>query len=739
MFHRTLNVYDGKRMKEPIDPYSLIIDNQLDLLRPSLKDVIPLDDPYSYAGTTSRLDMASLHRAFFRSGILQIVSPRSRPDAFMTQQSMENPEGADPGVVEIKVTKVGLLWRKELKRKKTRSPWQEWGAMLTGSQLYFFRNIAWVKSLMHQHEQHHKHGSGTPVIFKPPLEQFKPDAQVSTVDAVALLDKGYKKHKNAFAFLRHGGIKEYFIADSEPEMNDWLAKLNYAATFRTAGVRMRGVVGEQRARGIRRIESISGGSSNSHSVQTPTGEVNIVRGGVDMKLAAEIAAARRGVIEQRIFDFEDRIATANRELQTNLRAGRHLMILAPIQPRTREQVVMAAANLAAKLQWVRMEMWKLRCHRDILALDMDEERKALRDSPANKDFTPTSQGVRVSPARSASASPVAEAASAPMKHSVVSSVPSEELSPVVTHSSHVPSHKSVPSADYTGSQFERRGRESVSSAVRSPSASSRRLRSEPGAVARETTRDDRSIRTCRSRRSSSLARSQSSLAISLDHEAPVEDEKDTTTTTPNKEKKPKGKDKDSRNIRRSLHRTLRESSQGLGHHRRGKSNDHGDTLSPDLKKGSSTDEGLARSAGSFTVHGKKASVITFGSEWQNMSPEDRLKRHRSIQAESSDLYHNGETESVHSVPGSSRRENQPAAAATASVKHEGDDDTVGPSEKSSHVAGLPSFSHQGSNGNSKEEQQQLAGVPESGVDERLLEKLHGVAKEKKGQEMERCG
>jgi hypothetical protein len=717
MFHRTLNVYDGKRMKEPIDPYSLIIDNQLDLLRPSLKDVIPLDDPYTYAGTASRLDMTSLHRAFFRSGILQIVSPRSRPDAFMTQQSMENPEGADPGVVEIKVTKVGLLWRKEVKRKKTRSPWQEWGAMLTGSQLYFFRNIAWVKSLMHQHEQHHKHGSGTPVIFKPPLEQFKPDAQISTDDAVALLDKDYKKHKNAFAFLRHGGIKEYFIADSEPEMNDWLAKLNYAATFRTAGVRMRGVVGEQRARGMRRIESISGGSSPSHSVQTPTGEVNIVRGGVDMKLAAEIAAARRGVIEQRIFDSEDRIATANRELQAHLRTGRHLMILAPIQPRTREQVVMAAANLAAKLQWVRMEMWKLRCHRDILALDMDEERKALRDSPVNKDFTPTtSQGVRVSPTHSAPASPVAEAASAlptPMKHSVVSSVPNEELSPVATHSPHV-----VPSADHNGPQFERRGRESVSSTVCSPSA-----------VARETNRDDHSIRTSRSRRSSSLARSQSSLAISLDHEASVEDEKD--TTTPNKEKKPKSKDKDSRNIRRSLHRTLRD--QGLSH-RRGKSNDHGDTLSPDLKKGSSTDEGLARSAGSFTVHGKKASVITFGSEWQSMSPEDRLKRHRSIQADSSDLNHNGETESLHSVRSSSRRDNQPAAAAP--VKHEGDD-TVGPCEKALHMAGLPSFSRQGSHSNSKDDQQ-LAEVPESGVGEKLLEKLHGVVKEK-GQEMEKSG
>lgn len=34
---------------------------------------------------------------------------------------------------------------------------------------------------------------------------------------------------------------------------------------------------------------------------------------------------------------------------------------------------------------------------------------------------------------------------------------------------------------------------------------------------------------------------------------------------------------------------------------------------------------LPRKAPSFTVHGKKASIVTFGSEWQNMPPEERLK------------------------------------------------------------------------------------------------------------------
>ena len=58
----------------------------------------------------------------------------------MTEKTATNPEEAHPGIVDIKITKVGLLWRKDAKKKKTRSPWQEWGAILTGAQLYFFRN-----------------------------------------------------------------------------------------------------------------------------------------------------------------------------------------------------------------------------------------------------------------------------------------------------------------------------------------------------------------------------------------------------------------------------------------------------------------------------------------------------------------------------------------------------------------------------------------------------------------------
>jgi hypothetical protein len=76
--------------------------------------------------------------------------------------------------------------------------------------------------------------------------------------------------------------------------------------------------------------------------------------------------------------------------------------------------------------------------------------------------------------------------------------------------------------------------------------------------------------------------------------------------------------------RRSLHRTLRESSHRRGHKGR-------DSSSTILSEDTQDSEGLTRDKGSFTVHGKKASVIQFGGDWHNSTAEERLKRKKELQ------------------------------------------------------------------------------------------------------------
>lgn len=647
----------GKPSREPVDPYTLILDNRLDSLRPSLKDVMILDDHYTYLGTAPSLNLANLNKTFFKSGILQIVSSRSRPEAFMSPETMANPAEAHPGVVDIKITKVGILWRKDMKKKKARSPWQEWGAILTGAQLYFFRNTTWIKSLMHQHDSHHKHGlPGSPVIFKPPLEQFKPDVLMSTEDAVALLDTNYKKHKHALVFVRHGGFEETFLADNEAEMNDWLAKLNYASAFRTAGVRMRGLIGGssdgQRTRAMRRLNS----GNSAQSVHTTHSEASNQDSKADAELAQQIQAARRQIMAQKIMEADAKLNEASKQLDMQLRNARHLQILAPIQIKTREQIVLAAGGMAAKIKWMRMEYWRTRCHRDILAMDLEEDIKSSNDRRSGNESVLVSIPPAPSPVRHGSTkiestesyqttprtTPQAESAVRPATQPLpVKPFSMDDVFESIRPSPLGSNHKSKRSWELPPLSFQ-----PANSSVKSESSVAR---AQPRPSSRSVTDtakapDPSSICTNLVTPTQSMSENQQEALQDVglvEPESPPAKRPNTSDGDTIREK-PKSSETDYNEgrsrVRRSLHRTLRD-SHPPSHHRSKKGKDSaGSVVLTEDNSALTESEGLARGTGSFTVHGKKASVITFGgSELQNMSPEERLRLRKQMQNDDSKL------------------------------------------------------------------------------------------------------
>lgn len=621
--------------KEPVDPYTLILDSKLDTLRPNLKDVMHLDEHYSYLGTAPCLNLQNLQKTFFKTGVLQIVSARSRPDAFMSEKTVTNPEEAQAGIVDIKITKVGLLWRKDAKKKKTRSPWQEWGAILTGAQLYFFRNTAWIKSLMHQHETHIKQGhDGTPVIFKPPLEQFKPDALMSTDDAVALVDSTYKKHKHAFVFVRHGGFEETFLADNEDEMNDWLAKLNYAAAFRTAGVRMRGVVGGnyegQRNRGIRRLESAN---DSTKFIQTPSGEVSIVSGKIDNKMQDDILAARRQIMLQKVVEAEEKLTVAVKQLDSQLRNARHLQILAPVQQKTRDQVLSAAARMAAQLKWGRMEIWRLKCHRDILILDLDEEKNMEGDFAQKAD----SNGDTPMSARSALNRLQSKASSLAPQGTPKSPTLDSMTRPSTSGPSLSPSAEKENTMDDIFQAAPNSMHKAQASWELPPLAINEPATRKPSVSS--VVPPSPSLATMPSRSSLNQAPTLSSKPSDpnldaaeqsvLEQAGLVDSDMASEEREPSADKDKFGKGK----IRRSIHQTLREAHVPTHHRsRRGRDSNSSAGMSDE----GTTDDILSRGSGSFVVHGKKASVITFGTELQSMSPEERLRLRKQPHKEDSE-------------------------------------------------------------------------------------------------------
>ena len=665
-----------KNAKEPLDPYALMFENKLDILRPPIKDVMNLDDPFSYLGSAPSLNKSLLKAS--KIGILQIESARSRPDAFMSPSGIDNPEEASAGIVELPVEKVGVLWRKDPKKKTARSPWQEWGAILCSAGLYFFKNAGWVKSLIHQYENHLRHGhQGTPVRFKPVIPEFKWNYMLPTDHGVALQDANYRRHKNAFVFLRPSGSEEVFLADSEAEMNDWLAKLNYQAAFKSAGVRQRGIIGGnydgQRQRALRRLESNTS-ASTMQTIQTPTGEVTIQSGKIDPQLAQEISVARQEIIRAKIIEGEDKLADIIKQIDSQLRDARHLLILAPIQPKTREQLVHAAGRMAAKLKWMRIELWRMKCHRDILAMDLEEERKETQRRQARIDKVsekappsitsdsststakPLSNGIERLNSNTSSGPSSSRNHPSPVPNNRPETKMSNRFSMLTDPDNEIfstpaASPRFVPETELSNEPLSIKAppanRTSLLSSNRSPVVAPYNITDEPlesptFSEYRTPMLDDEAAERHRSAMGLSAGSTDGTspqpqpirpdTASDSEHEA---DAAPALTGSPGSSRT---------KVRRSLQRTLRE---GSGHHQRdpgslirrtsrqGQHKARGDSTSSAMFedwerdwRDETNNEGeglLRREKGSFTVHGKKASVITFGSEWSNMNAEERLK------------------------------------------------------------------------------------------------------------------
>jgi hypothetical protein len=638
--------------REPVDPYTLIMDGKLDSLRPSLKDVMNLEDTYRCHGTTGSPDINSLHQAFSKTAILQIVSARSRPDAFMPA-SIQNPAESNPGLVDIKVAKVGLLWRKDPRKKRARSPWQEWGALLTFSQLYFFRDVNWIKSLMSQYESHQEEGRRRAVVFKPPLTEFKPDGIMSTDDAVALVDSGYKKHKHAFLFVRHHALEEVFLANSEDDMNDWLAKINYAAAFRSTGVRTKGMIATnydaQRNRMSRKASVTSYNSRRSADREPPSPNP-------DTDVAEELVTARKELMRQKIRETNEKLFVSQRQLDDLLMNARHLQVLTPVTSRAREQVIMAAGRMAAKLKWVRQDIWRNKCYREVLLQDLgteDEEAKLLADQKSlhlqipTRNTSTSEPGALPQPPANAVQSP-SQATSPQLpsdEYASVHRVPSSQIAASDIRRPSIP--VSVTSSDLTGRAGRRLSTDMGKDRAKSYSPGpANRLEREPSVLSAGSKIDVASLGSHASKLTSPISMDDGEERILREagllevnsspratrqsvtaHETDGEHRRDSAESRPGEQMS---------RIRRSLHRTLRDSHHGQqGHNARGKK--QRDSMSsevvPEDEQDAKEGEGLSRKAPQFTVHGKKASIVTFGSEWQNMTPEERLRQRKPTPSE----------------------------------------------------------------------------------------------------------
>ncbi|ORY63679.1 hypothetical protein BCR35DRAFT_187937 [Leucosporidium creatinivorum] len=257
--------------KSKIDPYHLIAMGTIRNLRLDIESTIPLRSPFSFTGTTSFFNATTLHQLFAHAPVLQITSrPRSKSSA--SPPTINTAEGAPlaptmsnmtfvpppkekvPTLSSLKITKIGLLSRKEDLaeggKKAASRKWKGWSVVLTGSQLLFFKDPNWADALQQTLDAaaaSQPRPDDNHVLVFSIQTPFKPDAVLSLANSAAIYDATYAKYSNVFRLVAPAGRQYLFQAQTPSDLNSWLHAINYAASFKSANLRMRGLAPKPRS------------------------------------------------------------------------------------------------------------------------------------------------------------------------------------------------------------------------------------------------------------------------------------------------------------------------------------------------------------------------------------------------------------------------------------------------------------------------------------------------------------
>ena len=95
-------------------------------------------------------------------------------------------------------------------------------------------------------------------------------------ESVAVYDKTYAKYSHVFRLVCPKGHQYLFQAENEDEMNDWITKINYAATFKSAGLKFR-CTNIRSRREKKNPQDLLFDSKLDNSVNDANGRANLLR------------------------------------------------------------------------------------------------------------------------------------------------------------------------------------------------------------------------------------------------------------------------------------------------------------------------------------------------------------------------------------------------------------------------------------------------------------------------------
>ncbi|PKY54369.1 hypothetical protein RhiirA4_501296 [Rhizophagus irregularis] len=340
-----------KSLRTKNDPYTVINTKIPTEFKPAIRHLVPVENPYSYMGTLPSLDIVNLHRAFASAHTIKVtgVQTRRNGETFNPTNTSMQPLDEEDGTFILKITKGGKLARKvDMVEGKKKGGlvrgWKQYGVILSGSQLMFFKDEAWFNSQMAEIY-------GPEKSKKPPT--LRPDVILMTAESVAIYDKTYNKHPYVFRLVCPEGHQYLFQAENEDEMNDWITKINYAATFKSIGLKMRHINVQSRK-----------------EKKSPRNFFFNNKIGLKDDCNPNDANGRANVLRAKLDELQHKITALTSQLQADVRFRNNLFLMIPYKNTTRDRIIQLAVLVAQRLKQTCLDLSRLVCYHEILEKDL---------------------------------------------------------------------------------------------------------------------------------------------------------------------------------------------------------------------------------------------------------------------------------------------------------------------------------------------------------------------------------
>ncbi|KAJ1915330.1 hypothetical protein H4219_004383 [Mycoemilia scoparia] len=173
---------------------------------------------------------------------------------------------------------------------------------------------------------------------------------------VAVLDRSYTKHSHVFRVVAGDNRQILFRASDDDTVAEWMARVNYAATFKSMEIPPR-------------VSS----DENGYIFGSLDFDFSLDRNASTLpsKCSTDCTyVSRLSLLEARLCGLERHLAELEDALERDLRIHHQLTVLIPLKRSSRSRGLQAVQQTGNRLQKRYLDLQRFECYRDVLALDL---------------------------------------------------------------------------------------------------------------------------------------------------------------------------------------------------------------------------------------------------------------------------------------------------------------------------------------------------------------------------------